>query len=116
VGHTDPRPPDWAKLDRQCYSFLVRQMSQARQGRGHLDVAGLSRQEQLDLWEFARHEADRQGRQIDYFSGPESGIRGETADYLVGNHKLLGRFYTHLAGQLEAILPVEDVEAAKAWD
>lgn len=116
IGHSDPRPLDWARSDRKNYEFLVDQLDEARRGRGYLDTTGLSKADLVDLWDFARFEADRAMRNIDHLQSGLSHLKGSTADYLADRHKLEARFYTFLAGQLETVVPPEEIEAAKAWE
>lgn len=113
LGHRDPRPLDWAQLDQEQHHFLIGQLTEARRGRGYLDVGGLNTEQQVELWRFARFEADRALRNIDHLATPGNPVRpvggpaGEspTADYLSAGHKLEARFYTYLANQLEKIVP-----------
>jgi hypothetical protein len=116
TGHGDPRPADWARLDRRQFEFLTNQVSKARRARGrgkqgYLDLSSLKRGELVELWEFLRFEADRALRNVDHLQTPGSGIGGAAADYLAHNHKLEARFYTHLANQIEAIFPAENIQA-----
>ncbi len=103
----DPRPADWTRLDRDQFLFLDRQMTEVRRGRGTIDVSLLKRSELKELWEFARFEADRAHRNIDHLStpgGPFGGPASPTSQYLVENHKLMARFFSFLAGQIEPVL------------
>ena len=111
----DPRPPDWARADRKEFRFLVDQLAEARRGRGALDLSSLKSKDIINLWEFSRYEADRSLRNIDHFSQPSGSISGPTAAYLADSHKLMAHFYTHLADHLEMMIPLETIEAAKAW-
>jgi hypothetical protein len=111
IGHGDPRPADWARLDVKQFEFLTNQLAKARRGEGVLDLSSLKRGELVDLWEFLRFEADRALRNIDHLQTPGGPIRGASADYLSQNHKLEARFYTHLANQIEAIFPAENIQA-----
>ncbi len=96
IGHSDPRPQDWLTQDRQNFRFLSRQLS-----GGGLDTRGLNEAERVDLWEFARFEADRALRNIDHLQSGWSHLQGETAAYMTRDHRLEARFYTWLADQLE---------------
>lgn len=107
IGHSDPRPLDWAQLDRQQYQFLADQLRRARRGDGYIDTTSLKKKELVELWEFARFEADRAHRNIDHLTSGLSHLKGPTADYLAGGHKLEARFYSFLADQLETIVPAE---------
>ncbi|MFC1975326.1 hypothetical protein ACFLXQ_02885 [Chloroflexota bacterium] len=111
IGHGDPRPSDWARLDVKQFEFLTNQLAIARRGDGVIDLASLKRGELVDLWEFLRFEADRALRNIDHLQTPGGPIRGETADYLAQNHKLEARFFTHLANQIETLFPAENIQA-----
>ena len=59
IGHSDPRPLDWARSDRKNTEFLVNQLAEIRRGQEYLDTRTLSKAELVDLWDFARFEADR---------------------------------------------------------
>jgi len=107
IGHGDPRPLDWARLDGQQYDFLIGQLRRARRGQGYLDTRALKKKELVELWAFARFEADRAHRNIDHLTAGLSHLKGPTADYLVAGHRLEARFYTFLAEQLETIIPQE---------
>ncbi|MEW5956875.1 MAG: hypothetical protein AB1801_04060 [Chloroflexota bacterium] len=107
IGHGDPRPLDWARLDQQQYDFLIDQLRRARRGQGYLDARSLKKKELVELWAFARFEADRTHRNIDHLTAGLSHLKGPTADYLVAGHRLEARFYTFLAEQLETIIPQE---------
>lgn len=102
IGHSDPRPQDWLTQDRQNFRFLSRQLS-----GGGLDASELNEAELVDLWEFARFEADRALRNIDHLQSGWSHLKGETADYMTRDHRLEARFYTWLAQQLEPRITVE---------
>jgi hypothetical protein len=114
--YSDPRPLDWARLDQKQYRFLIEQLTAARRGRGVLDISALKLPGLVDLWDFSRYEAERALRNVEYLRLPGGPISGPTSDYLIGNHKLLARFYSHLATQLETRIPPEELEAAKAWE
>lgn len=116
IGHSDPRPLDWARSDRKNYEFLVNQLNEARRGRGYLDTTALSKAELVDLWEFARFEADRAMRNIDHLQFGLSHLKGPTAEYLTERHRLEARFYSYMAGQVEMMIPRDKIEAAKAWE
>lgn len=113
LGQRDPRPLDWAQLDQEQYRFLIDQMAEARRGRGYLDTGGLNTDQRVELWRFARFEADRALRNIDHLATPGNSVRpiggsatgSPTADYLSAGHKLDARFYTYLANQLETSVP-----------
>jgi hypothetical protein len=111
IGYGDPRPSDWARLDVRQFEFLTNQLTKARRGDGVIDLSSLKREELVELWEFLRFEADRALRNIDHLQTPGGPIQGATADYLAQNHKLEARFYTHLAKQIEAIFPAENIQA-----
>ncbi|MCB0190377.1 MAG: hypothetical protein KDJ65_00385 [Anaerolineae bacterium] len=116
IGHSDPRPLDWARSDRKNFEFLVSQLDEARRGRGYLDTTALNKAELVDLWDFARFEADRAMRNIDHLQSGLSHLKGPTAEYLTGRHQLEARFYSFVAGQVETMIPPEKIEAAKAWE
>lgn len=116
IGHSDPRPLDWARSDRKNYEFLVNQLDEARRGRGYLDTKALNKAELVDLWGFARFEADRAMRNIDHLQSGLSHLKGPTAAYLTERHRLEARFYSFVAGQVEPMIPPEKIEAAKAWE
>jgi hypothetical protein len=107
IGHSDPRPMDWAQSDQRQYQFLVEQLRRARRGNGYIDTSSLKKNDLVELWEFARFEADRAHRNIDHLTSGLSHLKGPTADYLAGGHKLEARFYSFLADQLEHIIPEE---------
>jgi hypothetical protein len=107
IGHSDPRPMDWAQSDQRQYQFLVEQLRRARRGNGYIDTSSLKKNDLVELWEFARFEADRAYRNIDHLTSGLSHLKGPTADYLAGGHKLEARFYSFLADQLEHIIPEE---------
>lgn len=111
VGHGDPRPLDWTELDRKQFQFLVDKLAEARRGSGCLDTSSLSKPELIELWEFCRFEADRASRNIDHLGVPGGPIGGPAAEYLIGNHKLEARFFNHVAGQIEAMAPVQELAA-----
>jgi len=111
IGHGDPRPSDWARLDVRQFEILTRQLSKARREDGVMDLSSLKGGELVELWEFSRFEADRALRNIDHLQTPGTGIGGASAQYLVKNHKLEARFYTHLANQIESIFPAENIQA-----
>jgi len=105
IGHSDPRPLDWARSDQKQYRFLTDQLRQARRGGGAIDTAGLKKKDVAALWQFARFEADRAHRNIDHLTAGLSHLKGPTAAYLTAGHKLEARFYTFLADQLESLAP-----------
>ncbi len=117
IGHGDPRPLDWIEADHQNFEFLVQQLSEARRGRGYLDLSSLRKPQLLDLWEFCRFESDRAGRNIDHLNVPGGPIQGPTAQYLANNHKLESRFFTYIATQIERIVPGEELDGniAEVW-
>jgi hypothetical protein len=90
---------------------LVNQLVEARRGSGYLDTSSLSKKQLIDLWEFARFEIDRANRNIDHFNVPGGPIGGETAEYLVGKHKLEVRFFNLVATQIERMVPAEELDA-----
>jgi hypothetical protein len=114
IGHSDPRPLDWARSDQQQYDFLIDQLRRARRGHGYIDTRSLKKIELAELWEFARFEADRAHRNIDHLTSGLSHLKGPTADYLTQGHRLEARFYSFLAEQLETILPQEAL-ARQTW-
>jgi len=107
IGHSDPRPLDWARSDQQQYEFLIDQLRRARRGRGYIDLKSLKKEDLVEMWEFARFEADRAHRNIDHLTSGLSHLKGPTAGYLAAGHRLEARFYSFLAGRLETILPAE---------
>lgn len=121
LGHRDPRPLDWAHLDQQQYRFLLEQVRGAWRGRGYLDISGLKSRQVVELWRFARFEADRAQRNIDHLAIPGHSVRpaggpaGEnpTAGYLSAGHKLEARFYTFLADQIEPMIPASRLQAGE---
>lgn len=110
IGYNDPRPLDWAKLDRQNFQFLADQVARARRDRGYIDTSSLKKEELFDLWEFSNFEADRAHRNIDHLFSGSSHLKGPTAEYLAERHKLNARFYTFLARQLEPMITPEMYE------
>lgn len=104
VGHSDPRPLDWAQLDQKNFQFLANQVAKARGGEGYIDTSSLKSDELFDLWEFSKFEADRAQRNIDHLFSGGSHLKGPTAEYLADRHKLEARFYTFMAGQLEPMI------------
>jgi hypothetical protein len=118
IGHGDPRPLDWVESDRKNFQFLVAQLTEARRGRGILDLSALNKHEVVDLWEFCRFEADRARRNIDHLSVPGGSIGGPTAAYLIGNHKLEARFFSHIAANIEKIVPAEELDeyTGQVWE
>ena len=111
LGHSDPRPLDWAKLDQRNFQFLADQVARARRGGGYIDTSSLKKEALFDLWEFSKFEADRAHRNIDHLFSGGSHLRGPTAEYLAERHKLDARFYTFLAHQIEPMITPEMVEA-----
>jgi hypothetical protein len=111
IGHSDPRPLDWAKLDQRNFQFLAGQVARARRGGGYIDTSSLKKEALFDLWEFSKFEADRAHRNIDHLFSGGSHLRGPTAEYLAERHKLDARFYTFLAHQIEPMITPEMVEA-----
>jgi hypothetical protein len=112
IGHGDPRPLDWVESDRKNFQFLVAQLTEARRGRGTLDLAGLNKGEVIDLWEFCRFEADRARRNMDRLGVPGGSIGGPTAAYLMGNHQVEARFFSHVAAHIEKMVPAEELDEA----
>jgi hypothetical protein len=110
IGHSDPRPADWTKADLQHFRFLSDQLAKARRGAGYLDTSTLRSNDLVDLWEFAKFEADRAQRNIDHLRSGISHLKGPTADYLAVGHQLEARFYTLLAGQLEPLISTEMID------
>jgi hypothetical protein len=110
IGHSDPRPLDWAKSDQRNFQFLAGQVTRARRDGGTIDTSSLKKEELFDLWEFSNFEADRAHRNIDHLFSGGSHLRGPTAEYLAELHKLDARFYTFLARQLEPMITPEMVE------
>jgi len=110
IGHSDPRPADWAKADLQHFRFLADQLARVRRGDRYLDTSALKSNDLVDLWEFAKFEADRAQRNIDHLRSGLSHLKGPTADYLVAGHQLEARFYTLLVGQLEPLISTEMVD------
>lgn len=115
IDHSDPRSMDWAQLDRQQYHFLVDQLRRARRGAGYIDTSSLQKGQLVELWRFARFEADRAHRNIDHLTSGLSHLKGPTAGYLAEGHKLQARFYTFLTGHLERIIPAEARATEEAW-
>lgn len=107
IGHSDPRPYDWLEQDLQNFRFLSRQLAGGARNGAALETTGLSEAELVDLWEFARFEADRALRNIDHLQSGWSHLKGETAAYMTRDHRLEARFYTWLARQLEPGITVE---------
>jgi len=103
IGHSDPRPEDWLLSDRENFRFLSRALAAGslKESKGRLDFGGLGEAERVDLWSFSRFEADRALRNIDHIQSGWSSLKGKSAEYLVGNHKLEARFYTAVAAALE---------------
>jgi hypothetical protein len=114
IGHSDPRPLDWARSDQQQYDFLIDQLRRARRGHGYLDTRPLKKAELVELWEFARFEADRAHRNIDHLTSGLSHLKGPTADYLAQGHRLEARFFSFLAEQIETLIPKESL-VRESW-
>lgn len=114
IGHSDPRPLDWARSDRQQYDFLIDQLRRSRRGHGYIDTRSLKKDELAELWEFARFEADRAHRNIDHLTSGLSHLKGPTADYLAQGHRLEARFFSFLAEQIETIIPKESL-VRESW-
>ena len=112
ADQSDPRPPDWARLDRWQYRWLVEQL---RQNQGVIETGSLKPRQLTELWAFCRFEGERALRNLDRFTTPGDSISGPTAAYLADNQRLLARFYHHLAGQVEPLLSGEAKEAVLAW-
>ena len=115
IGHSDPRPMDWARSDQRHYRFLTEQLRQVRRGKGYIDTSSLKKNELVGLWEFTRFEADRAHRNIDHLVSGLSHLKGPTADYLAAGHKLEARFYSFMADQLETIIPEKARAPANAF-
>lgn len=115
IGHSDPRPLDWARADKKNYQSLVSHLDAARHGTGYLDTSALNKDQLVDLWSFTRFEADRAMRNIDHLQSGQSHLKGPTAEYLIDRHRLEAKFYSFVAGQMEPMIPSEEFEAAKAW-
>lgn len=115
LDQRDPRPLDWAQSDQRCYDFLIGALRQARNGSGLIDLSGLDGEQRLELWEFSSHEAERLLRNLEHLQSGGSGVGGATSEYLTKNHQLLSRFYNHLAGQIEPLLPRDEMESIQAW-
>jgi hypothetical protein len=109
IGYTDPRPLDWAQSDRRQYEFLIGQLDRVKGGKGYIDTSALKRDQVAELWEFARFEADRAHRNIDHLRSGSSHLKGPTAGHLTKRYKLEARFYEFLAGQLETLIPPEEL-------
>lgn len=105
VDQRDPRPPDWARLDRRHYRWLAEQVRQ-----GVVEAGSLKPKQLTELWAFCRFEGERALRNLDRFTTPGDSISGPTAAYLADNQRLLARFYQHLAGQIEPFIPPETAE------
>jgi hypothetical protein len=110
IGHSDPRPADWAKSDLKNYDFLVGQIGEVRRGQDYIDVSSLSRHDLVDLWDFSRHEADQALRFIDHLQVGGSHLKGETATYLTDKYRLKGRFCGYLSQQLEPMITTEMID------
>ncbi len=108
LGHSDPRALDWAMQDQKHFQFLASQVRQARRqnngGGEELDLSSLEDEDLFDLWEFSKFEADRAHRNIDHLTSGLSHLKGPTAEYLSGRHKLDARFYTILANKIEPMI------------
>jgi hypothetical protein len=112
VGRSDPRPLDWARLDRKQYRFILKELTEARYRRkdGLLDTGSLKKQDLVELQKFCEYESDRARRNIDGLRMPLGGIGGPTAGYLTRNHKLIARFFNYLANQIEPMVGEESQE------
>ena len=105
IGHSDPRVRDWIEQDKNNFQFLSEQLARARQRKdGVIDLSSLKNGDRVDLWEFSRFEADRALRNIDHLQSGWSHLKGPTADYLTGKHKLEARFFGHIAEHLEPLI------------
>ena len=83
---------------------------------GLIDTSPLSGDELVDLYEFSRFEADRVERNIDHLSRGLSHLKGPTAGYLIGKHRVKQRFYNHLAASLEPMVTDEMRDDYMQWD
>lgn len=112
ITHSDPRPLDWTRLDLEQYQFLINQLTEARRGRGHLDLSSLSKRQLIELWGFSRFEQERAQRNIDHLNTPLGPLQGPTAEYLSGKQKLEARFFNHVATHIETLVPAEELDSA----
>ncbi|MEM7344007.1 MAG: hypothetical protein AAF485_07175 [Chloroflexota bacterium] len=115
VGHSDPRPMDWAKQDQKAFRFLLNQLAQVRfRGKGYMDLSSLNNDEVVDLYEFAQFEAERHHRNIDHLTRGLSHLKEETADYMTRRHQLQAQFYTYLTDQMEPFITIDMLDDAQS--
>lgn len=119
----DPRATDHLRSDKKNYDFLIGALREAKYGRGidrrgvgYIDTSSLSAEELVDLHEFSRFEVDRLSRHIDHLAQSLSHLKGPTADYIIGKHRVEARFYHHLASQLEPLITPEMQDDYWGWD
>lgn len=123
VDFKDPRAVEHIRSDKKNYDFLIGAVRDAKYGRGldrrgvgYIDTSSLADEALVDLHEFSRFETDRLARQIDHLAQSLSHIKGPTADYIIGKHRVEARFYNHLASQLEPLITTEMQDDYWGWD
>ncbi len=116
IGHSDPRPMDWAKQDQKHFRLLLDQLAQVRyRGQKQIDLSSLSDQDLVDLYEFSQFEAERHHRNIDHLAGKLSHLEGPTAEYMSSRHRLQARFHSYLADQLEPFITIKMLDDAEMY-
>jgi len=118
----EPRAADHLRSDKKNYDFLIGTLRTAKYGRGidnrgvgYIDTSSLSNEDLVDLYEFSRFETDRLARQTDHLAQDLSHVKGPTADYIIGKHRVEARFYHHLASQLEPLITTEMQDDYWGW-
>ncbi len=108
IGHSDPRPMDWARQDQKHFHFLIDQLSAVRtKGQKQLDLSSLADNDVVDLYEFNQFEAERHHRNIDHLTGKLSHLNGSSAEYMTRRHTLQANFHSYLADQIEPFITVD---------
>lgn len=116
IGHSDPRPMDWAKQDQKHFQLLLDQLVRVRyRGQKQIDLSSLNDKDLVDLYEFAQFEAERHQRNIDHINGKLSHLGGPTAEYMVSRHKLQARFQAYLADNLEPFITLAMLDDAEMY-
>jgi hypothetical protein len=115
VGHSDPRPMDWARQDQKHFQFILGQLARVRyRGQKHIDLSALNDDELVDLYEFSQFEAERHHRNIDHLTAGLSHLKGATAEYMVSRHTLQVRFHSFMADQIEPFITLDMLDDTKA--
>lgn len=115
VGHSDPRPMDWARQDQKHFQFILGQLARVRyRGQKHIDLSALNDDELVDLYEFSQFEAERHHRNIDHLTAGLSHLKGATTEYMVSRHTLQARFHSFMADQIEPFITLDMLDDTKA--